>query len=629
MTDPDACLPPDAEAPGADELVPEDDTIIGTAFRWSLGVVAVAAAATLLVVWALDRPETAVAPNVADRPRPLEPVSDVEPPTLLFADVTSAAGIDFVHFSGAAGEKLLPETMGGGCAFLDYDGDGDQDLLLVNGRPWPWSAASPVAPTSALYRNDGTGHYENVTASCGLDASLHGMGAAVGDYDNDGDPDLYLTAVGPNRLLRNDGGFFRDVTDSAGIAGSPQDWSTSAGFFDADADGDLDLFVCNYVRWSREIDFAVGYRLTGIGRAYGPPNSFQGSFCDLFRNDGDGTFTDVSRESGIEVVNPDTGVPVAKALGVAFADPDGDGLPDLFVANDTVRNFLFHNRGGCRFEEAGAEAGLAYGPMGQATGAMGIDAADYRNDASLGVAIGNFANEMSSLYVSQRDPWSFVDQAIGEGIGAPSRKVLSFGLFFFDCDLDGRLDLLQANGHLEAEINTVQPSQHYRQAPQLFYNAGPAARHTFVEVDPARLGDLASPLVGRGAAYADIDGDGDLDVLLTEVGGRPRLLRNDQALGHHWLRVRLAGTSCNRDAIGALVELAWRPDGPGGALVVQRRQVAPTRSYLSAMELPLTMGLGRGARVESLRVRWPGGGVQDVAVDRVDTTITVRQAQSR
>ncbi len=608
-----------------EELVPEDDTIIGRAFRWSLVVLAVVGLVIAGVLWVASRPEAIAPPGEAVRPTPQAAVTAVRPLEAGFTDITTGAGIAFVHSNGATGDKLLPETMGSGGAFFDYDGDGDQDLLLVNGCPWPWSPPAQVPPTSALYRNDGTGRFEDVTAGSGLDVTLQGMGVAIGDYDNDGDPDVCLTAVGANRLFRNDRGRFRDVTAEAGVAGAPEEWSTSAGFFDADNDGDLDLFVCNYVRWSREIDFAVDYRLTGISRAYGPPTNFQGTFCDLYRNDGDGTFSDVSAASGIEVVNPATGVPVAKALGLTFADVDGDELLDVLVANDTVRKFLFLNKGGCVFEEAGVKWGVAYGPMGQATGAMGIDAETYRNDAMLGIAIGNFANEMSTLYVRQGDVEQFADEAIAEGIGAPTRKVLTFGLFFFDYDLDGRLDLLQANGHIEDEINTVQPSQHHRQPGQLFYNAGGGGRQTFVEVEAAELSDLAEPIVGRGAAYADIDGDGDLDVLLTECGGRPRLLRNDQDLGRHWLRLRLVGRSCNRDAIGAWVEVASRPEGPAGPLIVQRRCVMPARSYLSSVELPVTFGLGGSAQVESLRIRWPDGSIQDIDVERVDEQITVEQ----
>jgi hypothetical protein len=606
---------------GEQELVPADDAIIGRAFRWSLLVMVVIAAAAAVTAWLVTRPDVKPPPAPAPRAEAIARRPVARPPTVVFTDITAEAGIDFVHTNGAVGDKLLPETMGGGCAFLDFDADGDQDLLLVNSGHWPTSPGADGAPaTMALYRNDGAGRFEDVTAASGLDVGFYGMGAAVGDYDNDGDADLYFTAVGPNHLFRNDGGRFVDVTGAGGVAGAADQWSTSAGFFDYDGDGDLDLFVCNYVRWSKEIDFALDYRLTGLGRAYGPPMNFEGTFPYLFRNDGDGTFTEVSAAAGLAVTNPATGVPVAKALGVTFLDIGADGRIDVFVANDTVRNVLFRNTGDGTFDEVANLSGAAYNGMGAATGAMGIDAAYYRNDETLGFGIGNFANEMTSLYVSQGSAWQFADESIGEGLGAPSRLHLSFGLFFFDYDLDGRLDLLQANGHLEDEINTVQPSQHHRQPAQLFWNAGPESRFCFVEADRTSVGDLSRPIVGRGAAYADIDGDGDLDVLLTEVGGRPTLLRNDQDQGHHWLRVKLTGRTANRDAIGAWVELT------GSDGITRRRQVMPTRSYLSQVELPVTFGLGAQDDVETIRVRWPDGSTQEAPVPAIDTTIVVEQS---
>ncbi len=602
-----------------EEWVPEDDTVIGKAFRWSLAVIVAVAAVAAIAVWVMrDRPEAATVVERApvEAPPPLEQ-ADARMPDVRWSDVTDEAGIGFRHVNGATGQKFLPETMGGGVAFLDHDGDGDQDLLLVNSARWP--GASGPRPTMALYENDGSGRFVDATAGSGLDVSFYGQGVAVGDVDGDGRSDVFLTALGPNRLLLNRGGRFEDVTAAAGVAGEPERWSSSAGFFDYDGDGDLDLFVCNYVRWSKEIDFAVDYRLTGVGRAYGPPKQYQGSHSYLYRNDGSGRFRDVSAEAGIEVANAATGQPMGKALAVTFVDVDGDGRLDIFVANDTVQNFLFRNRGDGRFEELGATSGIGFDNAGEATGAMGIDAADFANDGTLGVGIGNFANEATSFYVQQRDQWQFVDVAAAEGIGSPSRLKLSFGLFFFDYDLDGRLDLLQANGHLEDEINQIQPSQHYRQPAQLFWNCGRGARSCFAMVPEDRLGDLALPIVGRGAAYADIDGDGDLDVVLTQTGDRPLLLRNDQQTGHHWLRVRLVGRAPNRDAIAARIELT-----AGGA--TQRRTVMPTRSYLSQVELPLTFGLGEADRVESLRVTWPDGSTQDVPVAEVDRLLVVEQA---
>jgi hypothetical protein len=615
-----------------DDLVPADDRIIGRAFRWSVAVFLVLGGGIAGMVWLLGRPSVApvMEPAVFTPPQRLEAAAAVRLPEATFADITIDAGIDFIHENGAAGEKLLPETMGGGCAFLDFDGDGDQDILLVNSAEWSAAPDSPRPRSGrgihALYRNDGRGRFTNVTVGSGLDVSFYGMGAAVGDYDGDGDSDVFISAVGPNHLFRNEGGVFRDVTLEAGVAGDEREWSTSSAFFDADRDGDLDLFVCNYVRWSREIDFAVDYQLTGLGRAYGPPTNFEGTFPCLYRNNGDGTFTDLSAASGVQVRDRALGRPMAKALGVRPVDLDEDGFIDLLLANDTVQKFLLHNQGDGTFLERGAEFGLAFDRNGNATGAMGVDAAHYRNDASLGICIGNFANEMSSLYVSQGGPTQFADEAIGEGIGAPTRRSLTFGVLFLDYDLDGRLDLLHANGHIEDEINTVQPSQTYRQPAQLFWNAGPAPGEgaCFVEVPGQRLGALAAPIVGRGAAYADIDGDGDLDVLLTQAGGRPVLLRNDQHLGHRWLRVKLLGAAPNTEAIGARVELV--AVSGGGERLVQRRCLMPTRSYLSSVELPLTFGLGPDGAVELLRVIWPDGSIQVAPVEGVDRLVTVRQA---
>jgi hypothetical protein len=391
------------------------------------------------------------------------------------------------------------------------------------------------------------------------------------------------------------------------VGGDAGAWSTGAAFFDADGDGDLDLFVCNYVEWSRDIDIEVDYRLTGVGRAYGPPINYQGTHSRLYRNEGDGRFTDVSAEAGIQVENPATGAPVGKALAVGVLDVDGDDRLDLLVANDTVQNFFFHNLGGGRFEETGELYGLAYDRVGNATGAMGIDAGYYRNDRDLAWVIGNFANEMTSFYVSQGDPTLYADEAITAGIGASTRTALSFGVVLFDYDLDGYLDLAQSNGHLEEEIGVVDPSQSYEQSAQLFWNhSGSGA---FVPVPAETLGDLATPIVGRGMSYGDLDGDGDLDLLLLELGGSPLLLRNEQALGHHWVRLRLVGNGMNRSAIGATVELT-----AGG--MTQRRTVAPSRSYLSQVELPLTFGLGESETLDAVVVRLPDGSVEDVT-DRV------------
>jgi hypothetical protein len=512
----------------------------------------------------------------------------------------------------------MPETIGSGAAFLDYDNDADQDLLLINSSWFP-GHEQEATPTLALYRNDGSGQFTEVTREAGLAIDTYGMGVAVGDFDNDGWDDLYITALGENYLLRNGQGQFTDITTSSGTAGQASDWSTAAAFLDYDNDGDLDLFVGNYVQWSREIDLEIDFRVTGLGRAIGAPNHFYGTTNRLYRNDGEGSFSDVSQSAGIKITDPVTHAPAGKALTVAPVDYDRDGRIDLFVANDTTRNFLYHNLGEGRFEEIGALEGIAFDRNGKATGAMGIDAAYFRNDEELGIGIGNFANEMSSLYVTVGGQPPFADEAVLEGFGPASRLALTFGLFFFDYDLDGRLDLFQANGHLEAEINVVQSSQTYAQPAQLFWNCGAACRGRFVLA--ADTGDLANPMVGRGAAFADIDNDGDLDVLVTQNGRRAVLFRNEQSLGHHWLRVRLTGKRSNRNAIGALVELS-----AGG--VTQRRVVTPTRSYLSQSELPVTFGLGASSAVDELRITWPDGQQQTVPVPQVDVMMTINQTDN-
>jgi hypothetical protein len=530
-----------------------------------------------------------------DGPRVSAPATTPAPAgrEVVFTDVTQAAGIGFVHNSGAFGRKYLPETMGSGLAFLDYDGDGRQDLFFVNGADWPEKRRRTT--TQALYRNRGDGTFEEVTRKAGLAVEMYGIGVAAADFDNDGDVDLFINALGPDRLFRNRGdGTFEDVTQRAGV--SDPAFGSSAAWLDYDRDGRLDLFVCNYVLWSPKED--IFCTLDGVGKSYCTPESYRGATNRLFRNRGDGTFEDVTRRTGVFD-------PTGKSLGVVAFDYDGDGLPDLAVANDTQPNFLYRNRGDGTFAETGRTAGIAFSEEGKARGAMGIDAADYDGSGRESLVIGNFSNEMLALYHNE-GRGLFIDDAAMAGIGQPSLLTLAFGCFFFDFDLDGLLDLFVANGHVENDINRVQPSVTYAEPPHLFRGVGGGR---FEQADARAGPDFKRPIVGRGAAYADYDGDGDLDIAVSTNNGPALLLRNDGGNAGPWLRLRLVGKKSNRDGIGAVVRL--RAGGIGG-----QRTVRSAASYASQSELPLTFGLGsvRGGDplAADLQVTWPDGAVQSV-----------------
>jgi hypothetical protein len=604
----------------------QNDEVVGSAIRWSLGIIAALLSAGALL-WALTRkPPEPVVVKAGPTTLPTERVAPaLEIPEVRFTEITDAAGIDFVHENGAEGEKLLPETMGGGGGFFDFDNDGDQDLLCVNGNVWPWAKVKPdKPPTSMLYANDGTGRFSNITAGSGLDIPLHGNGVAFGDFDNDGDVDVFISCLGANHLFRNDGGGkFAEVTAAAGVAGGENDWSTSCGWLDFDNDGDLDLFVCNYIQWNRELDQSMEFTLDGKLRAYGRPTDFTGAFPFLYRNEGNGTFVDVSEAAGVQIRDLNTNVPLSKSLGTTFCDVNADGLLDILVANDTVQNLLFLNQPGGTFIETAATAGIAFDNSGGARGAMGIDTACFRNSDAVGIAIGNFATEMTALYVCQTPGATipiFRDEAVSNGIGPVTRTDLKFGVLFLDADLDGRLDLFENNGHLEEDIKVVQASQQYEQPPHLLWNCGTEFDNEFIMLPEAKTGaDFQKRMVGRGAAMADIDADGDLDLILFSSGGKPRLLRNDQKSGHHWLRLRLRGTKCNKDAIGAVVNVTL-PNS-----TVLSRTVMPTRSYQSQTELPVTFGLGSAELVKEIAIRWPDGTSQKLSGISVDQQLEVIQ----
>jgi enediyne biosynthesis protein E4 len=524
-------------------------------------------------------------------------------PGIRFVDVTPASGIRFTHTNGAFGKKYLPETMGSGCAFLDYDGDGWQDVFLVNSKAWN----GPARSVSALYRNDHDGTFTDVTRAAGLDLPLYGMGVAAADYDNDGREDLYVTALDGNHLFHAEGGGrFRDVTARAGVGASG--FSTSALLFDYDKDGWLDLFVARYVQWSIAKDLFC--TLDGTHKSYCTPESYQGETTLLFRNRGDGTFADVTRQAGL--FNPSS-----KALGAAMLDYDGDGWPDLVVANDTQPNKLYRNGGNGTFTDVGAASGIAFSEAGAARAGMGVDAADYDGSGWPGLIIGNFSHEMLGLYHNQGNGL-FVDDALMSPLGRTSFLTLAFGCFFFDYDLDGLPDIYVANGHVADDIGTVQPSVHYAQPPHLFHNLG---GRRFEDVAPELGPALRRPLVARGAAHGDFDGDGDPDLLVTTNNGPAYLLRNDGGNRNGWLRVRTVGTVSNRDGIGARVTVTL-DDG--------RRLWGLVRtgsSYLSQSELPLTFGLGPKARVVRLQVAWPSGKIDTVSDLGADRSVEIQEGK--
>ena len=524
------------------------------------------------------------------------------PPGPVFTDVTAQAGIRFVHNRGHSGRKYLPETLGAGCAFFDADGDGWLDILLINGKEWtPGARPSP----SALYRNNRDGTFTDITAASGLGVPMYGMGVAVADYDNDGREDVYMTALEGDRLFHNEGGGrFRDVTRQAGIDNA--NFGTSAVWLDYDRDGKVDLFVANYVRWTPKLDLWCS--LDGATKSYCTPESYQGTRCRLYRNLGGNRFEDVAERAGL-------GDPASKSLGVAVLDFDGDGWPDIFVANDTQPNKLYRNNHDGTFREVGVTAGVAFGEDGVARGAMGADAADYDRGGRPHLLVGNFSNQMLGLYHNEGNGL-FVDEAPSSTVGRGSLLSLTFGVFFFDYDLDGYPDIFAANGHIEDEIGRVQPKVSYRQAPLLFRNLG---NRRFENATASAGSALSRPVVARGAAYGDYDRDGDLDILVTTNGGPAYLYRNDGGNRNHWLSVRLIGTKSNRDGIGAVVRVR-------GASGKQWNMVRGGSSYCSQSDLALVFGLG-GDTSAGVAVDWPSGAHQDLGPVAADRFLTVEEGR--
>jgi hypothetical protein len=567
----------------------------GLALRGSLAILAALCPAALLV---------------ASQPPAGNPAGAA---SVVFTNVTAAAGITFTHVNGAFGKKYLPETMGSGVAFLDVDGDGYQDLFFVNGTNWPGqppsrSASTPSTPaTSALYRNNKNGTFTDITKQAGLAVDLYGLGAAAADFDSDGHVDLLVTALGGNRLFRNTGkSTFVDVTAKSGVGGPPSAFPASAAWVDYDRDGALDLIVLHYVQWSIAQDKFCA--LDGKNKSYCTPETYKGESPTLYRNRRDGTFQDVTKAAGLYD-------PTSKALGVALIDYNDDGWLDLFVANDTAPNRLYRNVGGAKFVDEAIGAGVAFNEAGVARAGMGVDAADYDGSGRDSLVIGNFTNEMIALYHNEGGNL-FLDQAPGGTIGRASMSSLTFSCFFFDFDLDGRPDIFAANGHVADDISKSQPKITHAQAPLLFRNVD-GKKFDVADGGPA----LKERVVARGAAYADIDLDGDPDIAVNVNGGPARLLRNDGGSRSHALRLTLAGVKTNRSAIGARIVITL----DNGAK--RRATVKSGSSYLSQSELPVTFGLGAASKVTGIEIHWPGRSVEKLPAVEANQHLTIQEGK--
>jgi enediyne biosynthesis protein E4 len=530
--------------------------------------------------------------------------------TVTFRDVTQQSGIRFVHNNGAFGKKFLPETLGPGVAFIDYDNDGWPDIFLVNGMDWPGHTQKHTTPK--LYHNNHDGTFTDVTHKAGLDVEMYGMGVAVGDYDNDGFDDLFVTALGQSRLFHNNrNGTFTDVTQKAGLSGR-RELSTSAAWVDYDKDGRLDLVVGNYVQWTPETDLFC--TLDGKSKSYCTPESYKGTSARLWHNRGDGTFEEVTLKAGL-------GEPTSKTMGIAVLDYDNDGWPDLLFSNDTQPNKLYRNNGNGTFSEKGVIAGIAFSEDGVARAGMGVDAADYDHSGFPSVMITNFSNQMLSLYHNE-GKGLFVDEAPQSAVGRATLLTLGFGCFFFDYDLDGWPDIFIANGHIDPEIQKVQASVKYAMPPHLFRNLG---KGKFEEVTNSMGPSFTIPRVGRGAAYADVNNEGRLDLLLSTNGGPTYLFRNEVQPGsaaNHSVRLKLVGTKSNRDGIGAVVRLSAGGD-------IQTQMLRSGSSYLSSSELVLTFGLAQRDKADNIEIRWPSGQVDHLTSVAAGQTFTITEGKGQ
>ena len=532
---------------------------------------------------------------------------------VLFTTLGPESGVDFKHENGSLGRKLMPETVGSGLAFFDYDNDNDTDLLIINSSGWSWDKNAKVA-FSALYNNDGKGHFTNVTKDAGLQFSMYGMGVAVGDFDNDGWDDLYLTAVGPNRLMKNMGGTFVDVTKKAGVGGvglpdmkAEHKWSSGSAWVDYDRDGKLDLFVCQYVKWSPTLDPFCGKNGT---RGYCPPGTFEGARNTLFHNEGNGSFKDVSKAMGL------FDCAIGKSFGIAMADYNNDNWIDIAVSNDTWANFLFLNEKGKKLVEKGIESGIAFAENGRAKAGMGIDVADYRNDGKFGMVIGNFAEEGLSLFdPMQGQTGMYENNAQTRGLVSASLLNVTFATFFFDYDLDGWQDIFATNGHVDDIVSTYQSNLTFKQTPLLFHNEN---GERFV--DTSKASKLTFQIVGRGAAYGDIDNDGDLDIGVVDNNGKFLLLRNDGGNQNGWIKFRLTGTKSNRNAIGSVVKVTANG-------ITQQQVVRSGGSFLSESERTMTFGLGNAQKVDAIDVVWPDGTRETIEPVKMKMTYVITEGK--
>jgi enediyne biosynthesis protein E4 len=523
--------------------------------------------------------------------------------SVTFTDVTAAAGIKFTHNAGKTGKKYLPETLGAGGAFFDANGDGWLDVFLINGKDWTPRGRKTLL---ALYHNNHDGTFKDVTAGSGLDVEMYGMGVAIADYDNDGKEDVYITALDGDHLFHNEGnGKFHDVTKAAGIQNASM--ATSAAWLDYDNDGKVDLFVANYVQWTEKNDLWCS--LDGATKSYCTPESYKGTSSKLYHNLGGGKFEDVSQKAGV-------GDPTSKSLGVTVLDYNGDGWPDIFVANDTQPNKLYRNNKNGTFTDEGLAAGVAFGEDGVARGAMGVDSADYDRSGKPSLIVGNFSNQMLGLYHNE-GTGLFVDEAPMSTVGRSSLLRLAFGTFFFDYDLDGFPDIFVANGHIEEEIARVQPKVQYAQSPLMFHNAG---KGKFDDVSASMGAAFQKPMVARGAAYGDFDHDGDLDILVTTNGGPAHLFRNDGGNQNHWISIRTVGAPANRDGIGAVVRIT-------SASGRQWSMVRSGSSYCSESDHAVTFGLGGDRIIDSIEIEWPGGAKQQLSKVAADQGILVEQGK--